>query len=168
MSRSSSFLTSPIEHVLDLMITWTRVHAISAVLIESDARHASTSPAKGKTCVGHSPTRKKYRDTARLNRGAQLSINCVTAPPILPRSHYTCGPSICELPQATVTPLTSVRVASCHASAPPAPRAGHLGSATWPQCRVAPQGGPARHGQHLQLPLATSASAANNPFSQFF
>ena len=81
MSRSLSSLTPPIKHVLDLMIAWTRVHAISAVLIESYARHASTSPAKGKICVGHSPTRKKYRDAARLNRGAQLLSNCVTAPP---------------------------------------------------------------------------------------
>ena len=50
----SPFLTN----VITLMVAWTRVHAISAVLTESNARCASTSPAKGKTVWEHSPTRK--------------------------------------------------------------------------------------------------------------
>ena len=53
-----------------LMIAWTWVHAISAVLTASDARHASMSPAKGKTCVGHSPTRKRYIKIVSINIGA--------------------------------------------------------------------------------------------------
>ena len=146
------------------MIAWTRVHVISAVLIESYARHASTSPAKGEICVGHSPTWKKYRDTTRLNRVAQSLSNCVTAPSLLPGPTIPVGP-----PHANPHPPRGaphgrprgpVPMASCHASAPPAPRAGHPGSATWPQCRVAPRGGPARHvsarnfrspRQHLQV-----------------
>ena len=32
--------------------------------------------------VGHSPTRKKWRDTARLNRGVDSPINVVTVPSI--------------------------------------------------------------------------------------
>ena len=35
-----------IKHVLDLVITWTRVHAINVFAVRSDARHASTSPAR--------------------------------------------------------------------------------------------------------------------------
>ena len=81
MSRSSSSLTPPIKHVLDFMIAWTQVHVISAVLIESYARHASTSPAKGKICVGHSPTRKKYRDTAWLNKGGRNYYPIALPPP---------------------------------------------------------------------------------------
>ena len=34
------------RHVFDLAIAWTRVHAISADLIRSDARQAATSPAR--------------------------------------------------------------------------------------------------------------------------
>ena len=59
---------------LDL-IAWTQVHAINAVLIRSDARQAATSPAIGKYCVGHSPTRKKNRELTRLNRGTDSPIN---------------------------------------------------------------------------------------------
>ena len=101
-------------HVINLMIAWTWVHAISVVLTKFNARRASTSPAKGKTVWEHSSTRKKYRDTARLNRGgAQLSINCVTAPPLLPvgfpyANHHT--------PRGAPhgRPRGPVRVASCH------------------------------------------------------
>ena len=82
-------------------------------------------------CVGHSPTRRKWWDKTQLNRGTQVSTNCVTAPLSYQGPTMPMGPP-------TTTPLTSVRVASCHASAPPAPRAGHPGFATWPQCRVAP------------------------------
>ena len=92
-------------------------------LIASDACAASTSPATGKKHVGHSPTRRKFWDKTRINRGAQLSFNCVTAPPLLPGSHYARGPSTCEPLTCHVAPLTGVRVASYHASAPPAPRA---------------------------------------------
>ena len=35
-----------IKHVLDLVIAWTRVHAINVFTVRSDARHASTSPAR--------------------------------------------------------------------------------------------------------------------------
>ena len=59
---------------LDL-IAWTQVHAINAVLIRSDACQAATSPAIGKYCVGHSPTRKKNRELTRLNRGTDSPIN---------------------------------------------------------------------------------------------
>ena len=54
-----------------LMIAWTRVHAISAVLTASKACRASTSPAKGEKRVGHSPTRKEKQRNSRLNCGAQ-------------------------------------------------------------------------------------------------
>ena len=55
-------------------------------------------------------------------------------------------PSTC-LPRGAThgRPRGPVRVASCHASAPPALRAGHPCSATWPPCHIATRGGPARH-----------------------
>ena len=91
------------------------------------AHHASCT---GKKRVGHSPTRRIYLERTRLNRGAQLLSNCVTTPSLLPGSHYTRGPSYCHpyLPRGALhgRPHGPVRVASCHASAPPAPRVGQL------------------------------------------
>ena len=88
----------------------------------------------GKDRVGHSPTRRKFQVLLRLNRGVDSPINFVTAP------------SITSL---HVAPHTGAHVAAwppCHVAAPLcASYAGHPGSATWPQCRVAPRGGPARH-----------------------
>ena len=86
------------------MIAWTRVHAISAALTESNACRASTSPAKGKTVWEHSPTRRKEWEITRINREAQLSFNCVTAPPLLPGSHYARGPPHANPSHATWRP----------------------------------------------------------------
>ena len=91
-------LNPSFAHVMNLMIAWTRVHAISAVPTESNARRASTSPAKVKTVWEHSPTRRKTCEISRLNRGAPLVTNCVT------RAHYTRGPSPCEPSHATWRP----------------------------------------------------------------
>ena len=153
MSHSSSSLTPPIKQVLDLMIALTRVHAISAVLIESYARHASTSPAKGKICVGHSPTRKKHWDTTRLNRGAQSLSNCVTAPPLLPRPTIPVGPPPAIL-TCHVAPLTGIRVGP--SAWPPATRQRHLRLAQ--VARALPRGLSAA--SHLEVvPRATSAAS---------
>ena len=46
VSRSIISLTPRIQHVVDLVIAWTEVHAISAAVIRSNARRASTWPAK--------------------------------------------------------------------------------------------------------------------------
>ena len=90
----------------------------SARIQRSSRRHAS---CKGKTVWEHSPTRKKKRKITRLNRGTDSPINIVLSPSI---SSHTWRP--------TRRPRGPVRVASYHASAPPAPRAGHPGSAMWP------------------------------------
>ena len=159
MSRSLSLLTPPIEHVLDLMITWTRVHAISAILIESYARHASTSPAKGKTCVGHSPTRKKYRHTACLNRGAQLSINCVTAPLYYQGPTIPVGRPYANPPHATWRPS--------RASAwPPATRQRHLRLA-W-ATRALPHGLSAASHLEVKTSPRQHLQVKTSPFLRFF
>ena len=85
---------------------------------------------QGKTVWEHSPTRRKRWKILRLNRGVDSPINRG-----VDSLYY----------QPTRGACTGIRVASYHVSAPPAPRAGHPGSTTWPQCRVAPRGGPARH-----------------------
>ena len=153
MSRSSSSLTPPIKHVLDLMIAWTRVHSISAVLIESYARHVSTSPAKGKICVGHSPTRKKYRDAVRLNRGGAIIIQLrYRPPPLLPGPTIPVGPPLAIL-TCHVAPLTDVCVGP--STWPPATRQPHLRLA-W-ATRALPRGLSAA--SHLEVvPRATSAA----------
>ena len=60
-------LSLPFAHVMDLMIAWTRVHAISAVPTESHAHRAATRPAQVRAVWEHSPTRKKKRKAASLN-----------------------------------------------------------------------------------------------------
>ena len=111
-----------------------------------------------RTVWEYSPTCRKYWERKRLNRGAQSLTNCVTGPPLLLGPNYTRWLSICE-PRCHVAPLTGVRVASCHASAPPAPRVGqpwlyHMASV------------PRRI--HALVPRATSSSAGNkSPFSRF-
>ena len=95
----------------------------------------------------HSLTRRKENPLARINRGVNSLINC-----LCPLSYRR------EKRKSSATWLRPPCVASCHASAPPAPRVGHPGSATWPQCRVAPWVGPARH---VSRRLATSAPTGN-------
>ena len=61
-----------------------------------------------------------------------------------------------------VAPQTGAHVAawpSCHVAAPLcASCAAHPGSATWPQCRVAPRGGPARHVSRRHVTLVPDVS----------
>ena len=110
-------------------------------------RHAS---CKVRTVWEHSPTRKEIWDKTHINRGAPLYYQLRYCPPPPPPPQLLPGPTILVGPPRAiltchVVPLTGVRVASCHTLAPPTPCAGHPGSATWPQCRVAPRGGPVRH-----------------------
>ena len=69
------YLNSLFAHVVNLMIAWIRVHAITTALIRSDARQAATSPAINKIAWEHSPTRIKRRESTRLNRGVASPIN---------------------------------------------------------------------------------------------
>ena len=87
-------LNPSFAYVMNLMIAWTRVQAISAVPTESNIRRASTSPAKGKTVWEHSPTRRKIWEISQLNWGAPLTNNCVTAPQLLPRPTLRVGPPL--------------------------------------------------------------------------
>ena len=87
-------LNPSFAHVMNLMIAWTQVHAISAVPTESNVRRASASPAKDKTMWEHSPTRRKTWEISRLNRGAPLINNCVTAPQLLPGLTMPVGPPL--------------------------------------------------------------------------
>ena len=113
----------------------------------------------------HSPTRKKKRENLRLNRGAPLGYHSVTVPPCYHGPLYLWPLHLRTLmPHGAPhrRPRGPVRVASCHASAPLAARVGRPGSATWPQCRVAPRVGPARH---VSRRLATSApTGKKSPF----
>ena len=130
------------------MIAWTRVHAISAVLMESDARLQSTSPEKGKTVWEHSPTRRKTLEILHSNRGAPLIVIVLSSPQCYQGPLYPWALRLQTLlPRGAPheRPRGPVCVASCHESTPPAPRAGRPGSAMWPQCRVAPRGSLARH-----------------------
>ena len=141
-----------------------RDHRRSTRIQRSSRCHAS---CKKDTVLEHSPTWRKYVDILRLNREAPY-LGIALPSPNVTRAHYTRGPSTCE-PSATWRPTRAptwtVRVASCHASSPPAPRMGRPGSATRPQCHVAPRVGPARH---VSRRLATSAPTGNKtPFSRF-
>ena len=91
------------------MIAWTLVHAISAALIRSDARQAATSPAKNKIVWEHSPTRIKWRDRTRLNRGVASPINC---------PHVSSISSTRGAPHGRPRGAMG-RVATCHVAAPP-------------------------------------------------
>ena len=129
------------------MIAWTRVHAISAVLMESDTHLQSTSPEKGKTVWEHSPTRKKNRENPRLNRGAPF-VDIALPSPTITRAPLCPWALLVRTLLCHVASLLGVRVASCHASAPPAPHAGrpwlcHVASVP---CRI-----------HALVPRATSA-----------
>ena len=137
-------------HVLDLMIAWTRVHAISAVLMESDACRASTSPAKGKTCGTMSHTEEIYITCMLKYRGVVTHLRY--RPNFLPGGAppgHPCGP---------------VCVASCHESAPLAPRAGrpwlcHVASVPRHIHALVPRATSARR----LGPLATSSPAVSSP-----
>ena len=73
----------------------------------------------GKTVWEHSPTRRKSWEVMRLNRGAQLSTNCVTAPLSYEGPTIPVGPPYANHPHATWRPS--------RASAwPPAMRLRHL------------------------------------------
>ena len=164
MSSTKPSLKCPFHARVKSLIVWTRVHAIGAT------RSLLRRVLRGKKCVGHSLTQRKCSEKRCLNRGgAQLSTNCVTAPlsyqgPTMPVGPPTASPSVCHM-----APLTGVRmncVATCHVSAPCAPlapRADHPGSATWPQCCVAPSRWSRAPCERLQLPLTTSAPAGKNP-----
>ena len=60
-------LSLPFAHVMDLMIAWTRVHAISTVPTESHAHRAAMRRAELRAVWKHCPTRKKKRKVASLN-----------------------------------------------------------------------------------------------------
>ena len=123
------------------MIAWTRVHAISAVLMESDARLQSTSPEKGKTVWEHSPTWKKNRENPRLNRGAPFVDIALPSPTVTKAPLYPWALLVRTL-LCHVASLLGVRVDL--SAWPPTTRQRHLrltradrGFATWPQCHVA-------------------------------
>ena len=137
-----------------MKIVWTPFHTIDAFALISDCSDVATSRATDKKRVGHSPTRRKYWEKTRLNRGAQLSTNCVTVPTLLPGPHYTCGPSICQpyLPHGAPhgrprgpawsrghLPRVRALKATCAPHGPPVALPRGLSAASHP-C-----GGPARH-----------------------
>ena len=140
------------------MIVWTLVHAISAALIRSDARQAATSPAKNKIVWEHSPTRIKWRDRTRLNRGVASPINC---------------PHVSSMSSTRGAPHGRPRGAAwsrghlprCRTPCAPLSHARPTrGSATWPQRLVAPTWwSRAPRVGALALPLATSAPACKKP-----
>ena len=116
---------------------------------------------KGKTVWEHSPTRRKENELVRRNRGVNSPINCPIS-------------SLLESPRGAPHGRPRGCVASLpHGCAPCASCAGHPGAATWPQCRVATRGGPARHVilwvlRQVSLRVATSAPTGNKtPFSRF-
>ena len=125
--RSRSFHVSlklPFAHVVNFMITWTRVHAITAALILSDARQAATSPAINKIVWEHSPTQIKRRERMRLNRGVASPINnphvssissTRGAPHGRPRGHVASLP----LGAPRAPPAWATRVLPCGLSATP-------------------------------------------------
>ena len=135
---------------LDL-IAWTQVHAINAVLIRSDARQAATSPAIGKYCVGHSPTRKKNRELTRLNRETDSPINS---------RHYLLYTYLTRGAHMGTHVCSLCRVALRHVAAPCASCAPH---GPLPACHVAFGPSCLRAMAHLPRvastvsPLATSA-----------
>ena len=93
---------------------------------------------KNKNRVGHSPTGKKENMFATINKGAVYAY-CVTAPnnlpgPTNPWALHMRPPYRHVAP--TRAPTWTVCVASCHALAPLALRAGHTRPATWPQRHV--------------------------------
>ena len=120
----------------------------------------------------HSPTRNRTVESKRLNRRAQSSTNCVTAPLSYQGPTIPVGP-LCQpyLPRGAPhgRPRGPVCVASCHASVPPAPRVGqpwlcHVASVPRRIHVLVPRATSARH----LGPLAMSSPAGNkSPFSWF-
>ena len=119
---------------------------------------------KRRTLRDFSPKRIKKKEMARLNREAPNAIIALPSPqcyqgPLYPWALHL--QTLCH-----VAPHTSAHVdRSCgllpRVSATCAPL-GRPGTATWPQCRVAPWVGPARH---VSRRLATSAPTGNKtPF----
>ena len=179
MSRSLSLLNPSIGHVLVMEIGWTLCPPHQCASHDAPwirrllGRHASCA---GKKRVGHSPTRRKYFEKTRLNRGVQLSFNCVTAPLSYQGPTILVGPPYANLPLGAPH---DAHVEPAWSRGPPAtwPRTVSLlrpawathGSATWPQRRVAPmRWSRAPRVSSLELPLATSAPAGNKPpFSRF-
>ena len=158
------YLNSLFAHVVNLMIAWTRVHAITTALIRSDTRQAATSPAINKIAWEHSPTRIKRRESTRLNTGVASPINYPYVSSIF---QYTWRPT-----RAPTWPrgLPATWRAPCDSCV------GHTCPATWPQCHVvtgrwtrAPRR-PARHVSPAwaysprQPTLATSAAGNFSPF----
>ena len=140
-------------------------------------RHASCI---GKTVWEHSPTPRKYWEITRLNRGAQMCVNCVTAPlsyqgPTVPMGPPTAVPTCHVAPHTGAHVDSRGCVAPCHVAAPlrlMRPAWATHGSATWPQRRVAPvRWSRAPRVSSPELPLTTSAPGVfvdqNTPFSQF-
>ena len=127
------------------MIAWTWVHAIVAVLIASDVWWAATHPAQVRNVWDIVP-----RGRNREGNHASIVGRC-NAFALLPSLSYQ-GPTIPVGPPPTSLPVTWrptraptwTRVVAWPPTtwprhyAPPAPMRGHPGSATWPQCRVAP------------------------------
>ena len=113
------------------MIAWTRVHAIDALHLDPTVVEL---PRVLHTRRNQRATRRNQRAKTRLNRGVESPINFVTIP------------SITSLHVAPHTGAHVVAWPPCHVAAPLCTScAGHAGSATWPQCRVAPRGGPTCH-----------------------
>ena len=107
---------------------------------------------KFKKRVEHRPTRKKKIANGKYKYRGGITLSRY-------RPHYTHGTSICQ-PTCHVAPLTGVRVASCHSSAPRAPRAGQ----PW-RCHVA-----STHAMSARRlgPLATSSPAGKYPLFAIF
>ena len=60
--------------MLLMSIGWTPVHLIDPHrldAIKSNAYSTATSPAKGKKCVGHSPTQNKRKEMTPIRVGAR-------------------------------------------------------------------------------------------------
>ena len=150
------FTYSSFRHVFDLAIAWTRVHAISAALIRSDARQAATSPAINIIVREHSPTRIKRRKRTRLNRGKDSPINYPFISSLLrdtwrPTRAPTWPP--CHLARLLRGPH-----ASCHVASAPRRNGAVDPRATWVRSPRQPRLGP----------LATSAAGNFYPFFAIF
>ena len=110
----------------------------------------------------HSPTRRKYRDKSRINRGAPFLSIALSSPHVTRAPLY---PWALHLPSCHVAPHTGVHV---YPSAwPPATRQRHLRVARATRVRhvaSVPRRTSRRSRVPHQLPLATSACRLVNPF----
>ena len=130
----------------------------------SDARRVTTSPAINKIVWEHSPTRIKWRDRTRLNRGVASPINC---------PHVSSMSSTRGAPHGRPHGAAWSRghLPRCRAPCAPLSHArATRGSATWPQRLVAPTTGWSRAPRvgAPTLPLATSSPAGKHPFFSNF